>query len=144
MRVKKGVVTSSKMHQTAVVAVHAYKNHPKYKKKYRISKKYYVHDPENKLNKGDEVKIIETKPISKLKRWKIEKIYKTEVIVPDVDTIAPSAEDLTKTEKKESAEGGEKISSKKKEEEKAKVAKTGENLGKTEKEASGEKLKEEK
>lgn len=71
MRTKKGIVTSVKMDQTAVVTVHAYKTHPKYKKKYRVSSKFYAHDPENTCKEGDSVEIVETRPISKLKRWKI-------------------------------------------------------------------------
>ena len=71
MRTKKGIVTSIKQDKTAVVTVHTYKNHPKYKKRYRVSTKFYVHDPENSLSEGDLVLIGETKPMSKLKRWKL-------------------------------------------------------------------------
>ena len=73
MRFKKGIVTSDKMDKTRVVTVHMYKTHPKYKKRYRISKKYYAHDEQNKYKAGDEVTIYETKPLSKLKRWTVEK-----------------------------------------------------------------------
>ncbi|MBD3328074.1 30S ribosomal protein S17 [Candidatus Peregrinibacteria bacterium] len=69
MRTKKGIVTSNKMDQTVVVTVHRYQNHPKYKKRYRISKKFYAHDPENKYQIGDEITIYESTPLSKLKRW---------------------------------------------------------------------------
>lgn len=69
MRSKKGIVTSSKMDQTIVVTVHSYKSHPKYKKRYRVSKKFYAHDAENKYKEGDKVEIYECKPMSKLKRW---------------------------------------------------------------------------
>ena len=44
MRTKKGLVTSDKMNKTIVVSVHTYKSHPKYKKRYRITKKFYAHD----------------------------------------------------------------------------------------------------
>ena len=58
--------------KTVVVTVHTYKNHPKYKKRYRLSKKYHVHNPDNKKYElGQEVIIKETTPISKLKRWEI-------------------------------------------------------------------------
>lgn len=73
MRVKKGIVTGSKMQKTIVVTVHTYKNHPKYKKRYRISTKFYAHDPENTYNVGDAVTIYETRPMSKLKRWTVIK-----------------------------------------------------------------------
>lgn len=69
MRTKKGTVTSAKMDKTIVVTVHTYKAHPKYKKRFRISNKFYAHDPENKYNVGDQVVIKESTPMSKLKRW---------------------------------------------------------------------------
>ena len=69
MRTKKGIVTSNKMQNTIVVTVHSYKTHPKYKKKYRVSKKYYVDDPKNTCKIGDEILIYETRPLSRLKRW---------------------------------------------------------------------------
>jgi len=69
MRTKKGTVTSNKMDQTVAVIVHTYKTHPKYKKKFRVSKKFYAHDPGNKCKIGDEITIKETKPLSKLKKW---------------------------------------------------------------------------
>lgn len=71
MRTKKGIITSDKQNKTVVVTVIAYKIHPKYKKKYQVSKKFYAHDEENAAKLGDTVIIEETKPQSKLKRWKI-------------------------------------------------------------------------
>lgn len=72
MRSKKGTVVSDKMDKTIVVQVHSYKNHPKYKKRYRVSKKFYAEDSTNNFKVGDEVVIYETKPLSKLKRWTVE------------------------------------------------------------------------
>ncbi|MBU1018363.1 MAG: 30S ribosomal protein S17 [Patescibacteria group bacterium] len=69
MRTKTGIVTSTKMKDTVVVTVHAYKRHPKYKKRYRVSKKHHAHDAGNKLKEGDKVTIYESRPLSKLKRW---------------------------------------------------------------------------
>jgi len=69
MRTKKGIVTSVKMDKTAVVSVDTYKNDPKYKKKYRITKKFYAHDKNNSSKEGDIVTIKETSPLSKTKRW---------------------------------------------------------------------------
>lgn len=75
MRTKKGSVTSIKMDKTIVVSVHSYKNDPKYKKRYRVTKKFYAHDEKNTCTEWDVVVIKETKPTSKLKRWEIiEKI----------------------------------------------------------------------
>jgi len=59
------------MDKTLVVQVHTYKMHPKYKKRFRTSKKFYAHNPENKFQIGDEVTIYETRPLSKLKRWTV-------------------------------------------------------------------------
>jgi len=47
MRTKKGIVTSSKMDKTVVVSVYSYKNHPKYKKSFRVTSKFYAHDENN-------------------------------------------------------------------------------------------------
>jgi small subunit ribosomal protein S17 len=65
---KKGIVVSDKMDKTIVVAVQSLKTHPKYLKKYMSTKKYKVHDAENKFKKGDKVEFVECKPISKDKR----------------------------------------------------------------------------
>jgi small subunit ribosomal protein S17 len=71
VRSKKGTVVSDKMDKTIVVIVHTYKMHPKYKKRYRTSKKFYAHDPQNTHKIGEEVTIYETRPYSKLKRWTV-------------------------------------------------------------------------
>ena len=62
---KKGIVVSDKMDKTIVVAVQALKTHPKYLKKYLSTKKYKVHDSENKFKKGDVVEFIQCRPLSK-------------------------------------------------------------------------------
>lgn len=82
MRTKEGIVTSDKMNRTIVVTVHSYKMHLKYKKRYRVSKKYYADNPENKYKIGDKVIIYETRPLSKLKRWTVENPAKA-VIQPN-------------------------------------------------------------
>ena len=70
----KGVVVSDKMEKTAVVKVDRLKTHPIYKKRFRVSKKYKIHDPENTLKIGDQVEFQETKPISKDKKWILTKV----------------------------------------------------------------------
>lgn len=70
-RTKKGVVVSNKMQKTVVVRVERTFSHPKYGKVITRGKKYYAHDESNSLKVGDEVKIIETRPLSKLKRWRV-------------------------------------------------------------------------
>jgi len=66
-----GVVVSDKMDKTVVVAVNTLKAHPKYLKRYLVTKKYKAHDPENRFKVGDKVKIVETRPRSREKRWKV-------------------------------------------------------------------------
>ncbi len=75
MRTKKGIVTSVAMDKTIVVSVHTYKSDSKYKKRYRVTKKFYAHDENNSCSEGEQVVIKETRPTSKLKRWElVEKI----------------------------------------------------------------------
>ncbi len=69
-----GQVLASKMDKTAVVRVDTRVPHPVYKKYVTHSKKYYVHDPENRCNPGDTVSIVECKPKSRLKRWRLNQI----------------------------------------------------------------------
>jgi len=68
-RILKGKVVSDKSNKTVVVEVSRRFVHPKYKKVMTAYKKYHVHDEKNKSKIGDVVSIIESKPISKLKRW---------------------------------------------------------------------------
>ena len=70
-KIREGLVTSNKMDSTAVVAVISRVRHPRYNKTVRRTTKLYVHDPANDLNEGDLVRVQETRPLSKLKRWRI-------------------------------------------------------------------------
>ena len=70
-KVKEGVVVSAKMNKTAVVNVERTIAHPRYKKVVKVGKKYYAHNEKGDLKVGQRVRIIETRPISKLKRWMI-------------------------------------------------------------------------
>ena len=70
-RILKGVIISDKMQKTAVVRILRLKKHPKYKKYFKVSKNFKVHDPENQYHPGDKVFIQETRPMSKSKRWVI-------------------------------------------------------------------------
>ncbi|OGI57418.1 30S ribosomal protein S17 [Candidatus Nomurabacteria bacterium RIFCSPHIGHO2_02_FULL_37_13] len=67
----RGMVVSDKMDKTVVVSVSRFIKHPLYGKFYKVNKKYKAHDEENKHKTGDMVKIMETKPISKDKRFKV-------------------------------------------------------------------------
>ena len=72
-----GTVVSDKMDKTRVVVVETLVMHPKYKKYIKKRKKLYVHDEENKSHVGDVVKVQETRPLSKLKRWRLVEIVRT-------------------------------------------------------------------
>jgi len=69
-----GKVVSGKMDKTVVVAVDTPKHHPLYKKTIRRVVKYYAHDEKNQSKVGDTVRIVETRPTSKLKRWRVAEI----------------------------------------------------------------------
>ncbi len=73
-KVREGVVTSTKMQKTAVVAVESRKPHPRYGKSMARSKKFYVHDEINDAREGDRVRIMETRALSKNKRWRLIEI----------------------------------------------------------------------
>jgi small subunit ribosomal protein S17 len=70
-RARIGIVRSNKMDKTAVVEVVRYVRHPLYKKYIRRRVRYLAHDAENNCGIGDEVKIIETRPMSRKKRWRV-------------------------------------------------------------------------
>jgi small subunit ribosomal protein S17 len=69
-----GLVIGNKMDKTAVVLVSRLKKQEPYKKYVRSQKKYMAHDPQNRCREGDRVKIIETRPISKKKRWQVMEV----------------------------------------------------------------------
>ena len=68
---KTGVVTSNKMDKTIVVTVERLLRHPKYGKFVKNSKKFHAHDETNNAKIGDKVRIMETRPLSKMKRWRL-------------------------------------------------------------------------
>jgi small subunit ribosomal protein S17 len=70
-KVREGIVVSNKMDKTAVVEVVRRSRHPQYRKTVQQSKRYYTHDEENDLNEGDRVRIVETRPLSAKKRWRL-------------------------------------------------------------------------
>ena len=72
-RILEGVVVSDKMNKTVTVGVSNFKKHPVYKKYYNVIKKYKAHDEENSFKIGDKVKIQESRPVSKDKRWVVVK-----------------------------------------------------------------------
>ncbi len=71
-----GIVVSDKMDKTIVVKVERIKKHPKYKKRYKVFKKFKVHDEKNEAKVGDKVIFEECRPLSKEKRWRLIEIIK--------------------------------------------------------------------
>ncbi|MBO8152508.1 MAG: 30S ribosomal protein S17 [Candidatus Marinimicrobia bacterium] len=72
-----GTVVSNKMDKTVIVAVERLVKHPLYGKYIRRTTKLYAHDPQNRCKEGDVVKVIEYRPLSKLKRWRLLEIIDT-------------------------------------------------------------------
>ena len=99
---KVGRVVSDKMQKTIVVAVESLKRHPIYKRTYRETKRFKAHDETNSARIGDMVRIEETRPLSKEKRWRLVEITKRgSGIVPVEEVLAEADPDLAS----ESAEG---------------------------------------
>jgi small subunit ribosomal protein S17 len=73
-KVREGVVVSSKMDKTVVVAQKRRVPHPLYKRYITLTKKYYAHDESNECGVGDFVRIMETRALSKSKRWRLVKV----------------------------------------------------------------------
>jgi small subunit ribosomal protein S17 len=69
-----GKVTSAKMEKTIVVEVQRLMQHPKYRRVIRISKKFYAHDEKREAKQGDTVKIVSSRPLSRLKRWRLKEV----------------------------------------------------------------------
>lgn len=90
-KIREGTVVSDKMEKTVVVAVHSSIRHRLYKKTIRRVKKYMAHDENETARTGDLVRIVESAPISKHKRWKVAEVL-TRIELPE---IAPEAIDST-------------------------------------------------
>jgi small subunit ribosomal protein S17 len=73
-KVREGVVVSDKMNSTLVVAVNERVSHARYGKTVQRTKKLYVHDEKNEAKIGDRVRVQETRPLSKLKRWRLTEV----------------------------------------------------------------------
>ncbi len=75
-KVRTGVVVSNRMEKTVVVEVTRKVAHPAYKKYVRHRKRFMAHDAENQCRIGDEVMIVETRPLSRKKNWRVRKVVK--------------------------------------------------------------------
>jgi small subunit ribosomal protein S17 len=83
-----GEVLSSRMAKTIVVKVTRKKSHPFYGRVIARNKKFYAHDEKNEARAGDVVRIEETRPLSKLKRWKLKDIVRKAPLLPETATEA--------------------------------------------------------
>jgi small subunit ribosomal protein S17 len=83
-KVMTGTVVSNKMQKTIVVEVTRKKAHPLYARVISIRKKFYAHDEKNEAHIGDVVSIEESRPLSRLKRWKLKEIVRKTALVPEV------------------------------------------------------------
>src|SRR3974377_541955 len=79
-----GEVVSNKMHKTIVVQVTRKKAHPFYGRVIARNKKFYAHDETNQAHVGDVVRLEETRPLAKLKRWKLKDIVRKTALLPEV------------------------------------------------------------
>ena len=93
---KVGNVVSTKMQKTIVVEVEMHKPHAKYKKIMRTTKKFYAHDEQSSARMGDVVRIRETRPLSKLKRWSLEEIVRRSSLSQIDDTAVAAAAEAAK------------------------------------------------
>lgn len=107
---KVGTVVSNKMDKTIVVSVESLKKHRLYKRTYKQTKHFYAHDDENTCQVGDVVRIEETRPLSKMKRWRLVEIVKrSSGIVPVAELLAEVDPDLTSPASEESEEHEEEL-----------------------------------
>src|SRR5256885_16107270 len=89
---KVGVVVSNKMDKTIVVAVESLKKHRIYKRRYKQTKRFYAHDEENTCQIGDMVRIEESRPLSRMKRWRLIEIIKRGSGIVPVAEVLPDVE----------------------------------------------------
>ena len=89
---KVGQVVSTRMQKTIVVEVEMRKAHRKYKRIVRSTKKFYAHDEQNSARIGDMVRIRETRPLSKLKRWNLEEIVRRSNLAQIEEIVEPAVE----------------------------------------------------
>ncbi len=102
---KVGTVVSNKMDKTIVVDVELLKKHRIYKRTYKQTKRFYAHDEDNTCQVGDVVRIEESRPLSKLKRWRlVEVIKRGSGIVPVAELLADVDPDLTSSKDEEEQE----------------------------------------
>ena len=98
---KIGLVVSNRMAKTIVVEVTRRVPHPLYKRIITKRKKFYAHDEANSANPGDTVRIVESRPMSKLKHWMLGDVLRRAVQVASLDQVAPVTTEVKKTIKQQ-------------------------------------------
>ena len=88
-----GEVVSDRMHKTITVKVERRIRHPIYERVVKRSKKYHAHDEHNQCQMGDQVRIVETRPLSKTKRWRVLEIVRRRAGVEPVEVADPIADE---------------------------------------------------
>lgn len=98
-RILTGIVVSDKNAKTITVQVDRHRRHPLYSKSYKVSRKFAAHDEKQEANVGDKVEIVETRPISRTKNWRLQKIVER---AEGTDPLAET-EDVVKSATKKDA-----------------------------------------
>lgn len=88
-----GEVVSDSMNKTITVKVERRIRHPIYERVMKRSKKYHAHDEHNQCQAGDQVRIVETRPLSKTKRWRLVEVVRRRAGVEPVEAAAPVADE---------------------------------------------------
>lgn len=102
MKMIYGIVSSKKTDKTIVVTEHVRLTHPLYRKQYTVTKKFMAHDENNEAQEGDKVAIVETRPISARKHFKLERVVEKAGVTHvenDIPEVLKKAEKVAKTEK---------------------------------------------
>jgi len=103
-RVLFGTVTSTRMEKTITVSVQRAYRHPKYGKIVRLQKKFHAHDENGEARVGDQVELVSTRPLSKLKRWRLSKVLVRSILdAPETDATNPEALNIAGTAEETSA-----------------------------------------
>lgn len=93
-KVRTGIVVSNKMDKTIIVRVERMAEHPLYGKRIKRAKKYVAHDAENTCRMGDEVRIRETRPLSKTKRWELVEVTRRAPVFGTDETLEAVSEEV--------------------------------------------------
>jgi small subunit ribosomal protein S17 len=102
-----GIVTSNKTDKTIVVTAHTRKTHPLYRKQYTVTTKFMAHDEKNEAETGDKVAIVETRPISRRKRFILKEIIEKPVLREDTLTLTKTDDTNKKASKSKQTEDSE-------------------------------------